>query len=217
MNVTGAMRLAGRMRTRTWMLGSLALATSCAACGGPNRSPNVAIQPDYNKESGRLERLRHDANGNGVAETTSYMDGGRIARIEVDLNEDGRIDRWEYYGSDQRLQKVGFSRSSDGHEDAWSFADESGTVVRIEIAVAPSERVTRTEFFDRGVLVRAEEDTDADGHVDKWEAYEQGRLVRLAFSATPGAPANALVYVADGSVRLEGAIDAASAGRSPAR
>lgn len=217
MNVTAAMRRAGRVRARTGSLGSLALATWCAACGGSGRSPNVAIQPDYNKESGRLERLRHDANGNGVAETTSYLDGGRITRIEVDLNEDGRLDRWEYYGSDQRLQKVGFSRSSDGHEDAWSYADESGTVVRIEMAAAPGERVTRTEFFDRGVLVRAEEDTNADGLVDKWETYDQGRLTRLAFSTMPGAPANALVYVADGSVRFEGASDASSAGLGSAR
>lgn len=217
MNVMGRMRLAGSGWARTRSVGSVALATWCAACGGSSQSSYVAIQPDYNKESGRLERLRHDTNGNGVAETTSYMDGGRIARIEIDLNEDGRIDRWEYYGSGQRLEKVGFSRSSDGREDAWSYADEAGTVVRIEIAAAPGERVTRTEFFDRGVLARAEEDTDADGVVDKWETYTQGRLARLAFSTAPGAPAPALVYAADGRVQLEGATEAAPAVHASAR
>ena len=42
-------------------------------------------------------------------------------RIEIDTNEDGKIDRWEYYGPDQKLERVGFSRSNDGKHDAWAF------------------------------------------------------------------------------------------------
>lgn len=218
MNVTALGSLAqGNQRARIWSVGNIVLAIWCAACGGASQSSNAVMQPDYNKETGQLERLRHDANGNGVAESTSYMDGGRIARIEIDLNEDGRIDRWEYYGADQRLEKVGFSRSSDGHEDAWSYADAAGTVMRVEIAAAPGERVTRTEYFDRGVLARAEEDTDADGVVDRWETYEQGRLARLAFSTVSGEPAHALVYAADGNVQLEGATEATPAVHTSAR
>ena len=50
------------------------------------------------------------------------------ARIihRVDQDEDGRIDRWEYYGPDRRLEKIGFSRAKDGIEDAWSFFDARG-------------------------------------------------------------------------------------------
>ena len=33
------------------------------------------------------------------------MDGSRVVRIEIDQNEDGRIDRWEYYDADQKLSK----------------------------------------------------------------------------------------------------------------
>ena len=51
------------------------------------------------------------------------MDGARVVRIEIDKDEDGKIDRWEYYGPDQKLEKVGFSRANDGKEDAWSYSD----------------------------------------------------------------------------------------------
>jgi hypothetical protein len=195
----------------------LAIAAWCTACGGPIGSSGTEIHPEYNKDSGRLERLLHDANANGVAETVSDVDGDRIVRIEVDLDEDGRPDRWEYYGENHRLERVGFSRASDGHENAWSYADPTGAVVRIDIAGEPDGRVTRIEHFDRGVLARAEEDTDADGTPDKWETYEQGRLARLAFGAAHGEPARALVYAADGTVRMEGWTDATPADETAAR
>jgi hypothetical protein len=190
---------------------SLALAAWCTACGGPAGSANTTIHPEYNREDGRLERLRHDANANGVAESVSYLDGSRIVRIEVDLDENGRTDRWEYYGANQRLEKVGFSRAADGHENAWSYADATGAIIRIDIAGEPGGRVTRTEHFDRGVLTRAEEDTDGNGAPDKWETYEQGRLARLAFGAGQGEPARTLIYATDGSVTMEGRSDATPA------
>lgn len=171
------------------------------ACGSPSQGARLA--PEYNPDTGQLERLAYDANQNGVAESVSFFRGSRIERIEVDVDEDGRVDRWEHYGADGRLVKVGFSRRTDGRENAWSFADAAGAIQRIEIAAGDDPtRVTRTEYFEREALVRAEEDTDADGRVDKWEWYEQGRLARLAFSEPGGATRQEISYAADGSVQL---------------
>jgi hypothetical protein len=181
-----------------------AVVTACGAACGPSRgSTPPAFHAEYNRDSGRLELLRHDTNANGIPETVSHLDGGRIVTVEVDLNEDGRVDRWEHYDKDGKLEKVGFSREHDGRENAWSYADATGAVIRIDVLGATAGRVIRTEHFDRGALVRAEEDTDADGMMDKSEVYEGGRLVRLAFAAGPDRPAHALVYAPDGSVRIE--------------
>jgi hypothetical protein len=175
-----------------------------AACGHSADAPGAAIEPVYSRDTGELMLLRHDANRNGVAELESHMRGARIVRIDVDLDEDGCVDRWEHYGADQRLHKVGFSRAHNCREDAWSTADASGAVVRVEIAAHGTDRVTRTEYYEHAALVRAEEDSDADGTTDRWETYERGRLARLAFDTShAGVATDVLTYHADGSVEVE--------------
>jgi hypothetical protein len=59
--------------------------------------------------------------------------------------------------------------------------------------------------------VRADEDSDEDGRPDKWETYDAGRLVSVAFDTMQrGTPDRRLIYGADGSARLE--VDAAGDG-----
>ena len=192
--------LAGLPRFTSW----IALGVVAVACG---RAPGVAvghIEPEYNKSTGRLERLRYDANRNGVVETFSYMDGNRVLRVEIDTDEDGRIDRWEHYGVGGKLERVGFSRDDDGRESAWSYADAQGRIVRIDVAEGDEGRITRREFYDRDVLVRSEEDVDGDGAMDKWEQYEGGRLTRLAFDPDHhGRPTHTFSYGSDGALRVE--------------
>jgi hypothetical protein len=185
------------------MLGVLAL-PAVAACGHASARGGKSIEPVYDSKTGRLQLLKYDSNGNGVVDTWSYMDGARVLRIEIDTNEDGTIDRWEHYDANQKLEKVGFSREHDGHEDAWTYANPDGSVARIEYASHANGRIDRREFFEHDTLVRAEEDSDGDGRTDKWESYEDGRLSSVAFDTThDGQPDRRLVYGADGSARLE--------------
>ena len=168
------------------------------------QGPTKKIEPTYNKKTGRLELLRYDSNGNGRFDTFSYMDGARIVRIEIDQDEDGKIDRWEYYAPGQKLEKVGYSRAQDGVEDTWSFADANGVVERVETSTKRNRKADRVEHYDKDVLVRAEEDTDGDGRFDKWETYDGTRLTSVAFDTTHrGTPDRRLIYHADGSVRIE--------------
>src|ERR1700722_7992697 len=101
------------MRLRPTAVSSavLALTLVLAACGdrGGNR-----IEPVYDKQTGELQLLKYDSDGDGKVDTWSYMDGTRVLRIEIDKDEDGKIDRWEYYGADQKLEKIGTSRANDG-------------------------------------------------------------------------------------------------------
>ena len=183
---------------------SLLIGGISGACGRATPEPAKKLEPTYNKQTGRLELLRYDSDGDGRFDTFSYMDGARILRIEIDRNEDGKIDRWEYYGPDRRLEKVGFSRGQDGVEDAWSYFDANGAVERIEISTKRNRKVDRIEHYEKGALVRAEEDGDGDGRFDKWETYDGERLASVAFDTMRrGTPDRRLIYNEDGTVRVE--------------
>lgn len=180
----------------------LAVALISVACGPP--ADRKKIEPIYDRQTGRLQVLNYDSDGDGKVDTISHMDGARVLRIEIDRDEDGRVDRWEYYDANQKLEKVGFSRPGDGKEDAWSSARQDGSIARIDISLARDGKVTRREYYEKDTVVRAEEDGDGDGTFDKWETYEEGRLASVAFDTLHrGKPDRRLVYGADGSAHLE--------------
>ncbi len=182
----------------------MACALISAGCDQQAAEARKRISPEYDKTTGRLKLLKYDSNGNGIVDTWSYMDGARVVRIEIDKDEDGKIDRWEYYGPDQKLEKVGFSRANDGKEDAWSYPGADGSIERIEISTNRDGKVTRVEHYRKNVLVAAEEDSDEDGRMDKWETYDGERLASVAFDTQHrGTPDRRLIYGADGSVRVE--------------
>jgi hypothetical protein len=191
------------------IVGTIALLAFAQAC-----KPHVGaldqtkkIEPVYNKKSGHLEELKYDSDGDGRFDTFSYMDGATILRIEIDRNEDGKIDRWEYYGPGKVLERVGFSRAQNGVEDAWQYFDHTGAITRVEMASTRGKNgalIDRIEYYEHGVLTRAEEDTDHDGTIDKWETYDGDRLATVAFDDLHrGVPTRKLLYGADGSVRIE--------------
>jgi hypothetical protein len=102
------------------------------------------------------------------------------------------------------LIKIGFSRLNDGIEDSWSYASADGTVGRIEISTRRNGRISRTEYYEKDVMVRVEEDTDDDGKLDKWERFENGRLASVDLDTTrSGTPNRRIVHLPDGSSKLE--------------
>jgi len=184
-------------------LGVLVGALLCGACQ-PHAESSKRIQPVYDPKTGKLQLLKYDANGNGTTDTWSYMDGAHVVRIEVDSDEDGKIDRWEYYGSDEQLVKIGFSRLGDGKEDAWKFPSPGGASDRIGISTRRDGKLTRTEHYKGDRLVSAEEDVDEDGKIDKWETYDGDHLASVAFDTLHrGTPDRRMVYGSNGSARLE--------------
>jgi hypothetical protein len=164
-------------------------AGGCAEPPDPRRTNfrvergNVAAQ--YDDKTGRMKRLEVDTDKNGKKDTWTYMDGTRIDRIEIDRDEDGKIDRWEYYVGN-KLEKVGTSTRGDGIVDEWAFKNTAGFLQRVET------------------------DTDRDGRVDKWEAFElrsDGQSILRSVSLDPdpsGRPTRRLIYDAAGEfVRAE--------------
>jgi len=167
-----------------------ALVAICAACSSSSRSNNAGITPTYDKTSGRLTELAFDSNHNGKVDTWTEMNGPRPLRSRIDRNEDGRIDRWEYY------VPVPPGASAAASPDGRNMIDHA------DEASGPDDRVTRKELYQNGVIQRVEEDTDADGRIDKWEAYREGQLTQVSLDLQgKGFADRRLTYGPDGSVR----------------
>src|ERR1700730_7408402 len=128
------------------------------ACGSDQSHARKNIEPIYDQQTGRLKQLNYDSKNSGKFDTVSYMDGARVLRIEIDTDGAGKVDRWEYYGADQKLAKVGFSRAKDGKEDAWSYAGPDGKIERIEVSTRRDGKISRTEHYEKALPSRAEED-----------------------------------------------------------
>ena len=175
-------------------------ALGCTAPAGAKKD----VQAVYDHETGKLQKLTYDSNKNGKTDSIGYMDGTRVLRVEVDRDEDGKVERWEYYGADRKLEKVGLSRVKDGVVDEWAYQGSDGQIMKLEISTRRDGKVQRTEFFEKGALVRVEEDTDANGAVDKWESYASGALSSVSFDTEgTGRPNRRLIYGADGAMRIE--------------
>jgi hypothetical protein len=160
-------------------IGVLSFSSSCS------RQPaGQKPRAEYDQATGRLKRLEYDANRNGRNDAVSIMDGTRIHRIELDLDENGKVDRWDFYREDRALEKVGLSRLNDGVMDSQAFYDARGALIRIEVSTRRDGRFDRVEFYEAGALVRSEEDANGDGLPEKWDTYRPN----------PGAPAGQPAY-----------------------
>lgn len=186
--------------------------TVAAGCSNSERArEKQGITPTYDKTTGKLKELTYDSNHNGRVDTWTAMDGARPLLSRIDRNEDGKIDRWEYYGDQGQLVKVGFSRKDDGVPDAWAFSGPDGRIERLETSsVADEKKIDRWEHYDATGLVSAEEDANGDGVPDKWETYQSGALETAAFDENgDGKPDRRLSYDAGALTAIETDPDAA--------
>ena len=173
------------------------LLSCCIGCGS-----GTEPYPSYDLYTRRLTRLDLDTNQNGRVDQRTYLNGNVPLRSELDLDDDGRVDRWEYVDAQGTLVTVGASSRNDGVEDRWTTVAESNGERRLTISTGRTRQIDRWEFFRGDQLVRVEEDSNEDGRPDKWETFEAGRLRLLAFDTTrvTGRPDTRLVYDAAGKV-----------------
>jgi hypothetical protein len=141
----------------------LASIAACSKAAGP--------QAEYDMQTGRLRTLAFDATGGGRNNAMGYLDGAKMRRIELDLDSNGAIDRWDFYGPDGKLEKVGLSQRGDGRMDAEAFYATDGALRLMRISTRRDEIFDRTEYYENDVLVRSEDDTNRDGKTDKWDTY----------------------------------------------
>ncbi len=102
---------------------------------------------------------------------------------ETDLNADGVKDVIRYYDDDGRSLREEADRNFDGKMDL-SMQFQDGQVVRKDLDNNADGKVDLKVFFDRGVALRSERDvtgrsTPEQWRPDRWEYFEEGRLVRM--------------------------------------
>ena len=209
---------------------SLALVAASISCAAGPADARRAV-PVYDVYSGRLIRLAADQNGDGQIDQWTYLEGNRPLRGEADADGDGRIDRWEYFDANAQLTHVGTASANDGIEDTWTYVAVNGET-RVKRSRRRDHQIDRQEFFSGNTLLRAEEDTDADGRTDRWDRYDGSVLREVGFdiSKSQGRATRRVLYdekgrflaveddpEADGTfVRLTGAAaEAARAGVKP--
>jgi hypothetical protein len=142
----------------------------CLAAGCGNNGPQPLAE--YDKKSGKLTKLSVDINKNGVNDTVSYMDGAKLLRVEQDADENGQIERWEFYQADGKtLDRLGLASRNDGVMDAVRYYDPAGELQREEKSTGRDGVFDTTEFYEGGVLVRSQADINKDGRPDKWDTF----------------------------------------------
>jgi hypothetical protein len=205
--------------TRSSLL--LALAAS-AACSDPQAARvKSTTQASYDLTTGKLAEITYDQNKNGRIDTWTKMNGSVPVSSQLDTNEDGKIDRWETYGPDGKLVKVDWERAPvpgpanpvvafTGTPNATAYIGADGAVEWIEYyetsGVTGQRDITRREFYTAAkVLTRAEEDTDGDGVIDRFETYVDGALRTVEFDEQKpydGKPDRRLTYSPEGALVL---------------
>ena len=158
---------------------------------------------------GAIRRIDYDTDRDGRVDLRAYLLNGRTVRIEADGNGDGIVDRWEYYGTNGGLDRLGTASESDGVEDTWVV--QSGDQMRVDISTRRDGVADRHELHENGILLRAEQDTNGDGRIDQWQRFEHGKLRELLIDTTlaSGEPNRRLVYAESGVLqRVESPIPA---------
>ena len=183
------------------------LTVTAAACSDSEADRIRATSiPTYDPLTGKLTRLTGDINKNGKIDVYTYMDGTKVLRSEIDANEDGRIEKWEYHGDDGKVVRVAVSREENGKPDTWMYPDAEGKLTRAEISSEQDKsKIDRWEWYENEQLVRAEEDASGDGKVDKWMTYGADAVVRTVEldEDYDGRPDRRLSYGASGLSSIE--------------
>lgn len=194
--------MATRAGSAARLLVAVVLVTAGASCGSGVAETQVV--PSYDTFTSRLVQLSADLDGDGRFDQWTYMDGNRPLRGEADTDADGRIDRWEYFDAQASLVYVGTSSLSDGVEDLWTSPVSTNGESQVARSRHRDRAIDRREVLRGGVLLRAEEDTNADGRPDKWDIYEGGTLREARFDTTlsRGRADRRLVYDGQGQLTV---------------
>ncbi len=186
------------------LAGVVAVVSASGGCA-QDLSSRRAV-PSYDPLSGRLVQLAADQNGDGRLDQWTYVDGNRALRGESDTDADGKIDRWEYFDAEAVLVLIGTSSRGDGIEDTWTRPQSTTDGEQhVSISRLRDRHADRQEYSKGGVVVRAEEDTNADGRIDKWERFDAAGLREAAFdtSFVTGRPDRRVVYDTKGNSVVE--------------
>ena len=111
-----------------------------------------------------------DANGDGKPDIFIVRDGSREVCRAVDLNFDGVIDSYSYFDANGQLRRRENDYDKDGRIDEISLF-KGGQIAEKDQSTAVVQHLDTWDFYQAGVLVRTERDSNGDGVIDQWWEY----------------------------------------------
>lgn len=84
----------------------------------------------YPKLPNRTEHF--DVDGDGYSQTKYVYQWWKEKLIEVDANNDKRVDDWSFYNSDGKLERNELDTNFDGKVNFWTYYDKNLNPIRIE-------------------------------------------------------------------------------------
>jgi hypothetical protein len=146
-----------------------------AANAGPNapgssvsrRDTAVTHEPCDITASG-TEKI--DANNDGKPDIFIVRDGSRELCRAVDLNFDGVIDSYSYFDASGQLRRRENDYDKDGKIDEISVF-KAGQIAEKDQSTALAQRLDTWDFYQAGLLIRTERDSNGDGIIDQWWEY----------------------------------------------
>lgn len=126
---------------------------------------------------------RFDVNGDGQPDMTRVPDasGREVCRI-LDLNFDRTVDVFVYYDAAGRERRRESDYDRDGRADE-IVSSRDGVVFLKERETNFDDKIDTWDYYEGGRLTRRERDSDGDGLVDQWWAFNDPSDDRCALVA----------------------------------
>jgi hypothetical protein len=130
-----------------------------------------------------------DLNNDGVIDVFNYFrersQADRLlVRKELDLNHDARIDIWSFFTDTGELSREEMDGDFDGKVD-WVDHYQSNTRALTEVDTDYDGQFDMFKYYENGNISRKERDTTGNGNVDFWELFdEKGNVVKTGRDTT---------------------------------
>ena len=133
-------------------------------------------------ENRRTERWRtanktydYDDNHDGRPDHFFIYRNEVLSREEIDRNADGKIDAWEIFDRDGRIERLELDENFDGRPDAW-FSYKNGLIESSRRDTDFDGRPDWFGTFEHGIAVRSDCRPNESSIVVRREIYEHGVL-----------------------------------------
>ncbi len=179
-----------RMTLLTAALAFVGCATTDSAekkSGGDGADGEKVAENILQKQSGDETLTEFDLNKDKKPDVWTYTvkakdadgkDIERVARKNLDINWDGKVDIARVYDEKEQISRESLDLDFDGKVDEVIFY-EKGLVVRKERDLSSGGQPSLWVFYEKGQIVRKERDTNGDGKVDYWEYWENNQVDRI--------------------------------------
>lgn len=166
-----------------------------AACGGDDeqakkdaKTPAEVSKKSPRARNGNLTKeglsvTSVDLNDDGKPDQWVYKGATpKAGRIERDMNFDGRPDMWQYKNDKDVIVEQEIDLDKDGGVDVVLYHNDDGVLERKALSLGFGQKFTVFKYYNlKGELLRAEQDEDGNGVIDRWDYYEDGNVNRVGW------------------------------------